>query len=326
MTRVKGDNVNRRAITRRSLAAALALAALVICTDSASAATKDFAMTVAPGSVPAGRLIDMTATLTNLTAQQQLGSANVTPPPGFAAVSVTSLSRPAPATATIVGGVVQLRQLSLPPQQSVTVSLKVSTPCSVGTSPNWDVVAKQANDFSGLPGNSLTIDPASSSLATTTIGACAPCPENQSCTTNLNGATGSSEAVNANPSASQVDAGVLTMSRVDSIDCADYVERSPDTFRVDGPQNRPKFGMLTYSAATAPVTSKYPLDVCYASPLIFAPKPKTTLTVTFIDGELNYVGRLPNCTGQTPPPCVTGRDDATRTIAFSMPVGDPRNM
>src|SRR5688500_18159996 len=110
----------------RVLAIGLAIVALAICATGAPAATKDFSATVAPGSVPAGRLVDMTVTIGNLTAQQQLGSANVTPPSGFTAVSVTSLTRPAPATATIVGRVVQLRDLSLRPQDAVTVALKVS--------------------------------------------------------------------------------------------------------------------------------------------------------------------------------------------------------
>jgi hypothetical protein len=307
----------------RVVATGVALVALAICATTASAATKDFSMTVAPGSVPAGRLVDMTATIRNLTAQQQLGSANVTPPPGFAAMSVTSLTRPQPATATIVGGVVQLRELSLPPQASVTVGLKVTTPCSIGVSPNWDVVAKQANDFSGMPGNSLTLDMSASSLSTTTIGACTPCPEDQGCSASLGGPTGSFSTVTSDPDATKVDVGLLTMSQAAPLDCAGYAARSSDTFRMDAPQNRPKRAVLTFSSATRPVTGKDPLEVCYASPWLFAPKAKTPLGVVMIDGVLNYVGRLPDCTGRTAPPCVTDRDNALRSIEFAMPPGDP---
>ena len=263
---------------QRVLATGLALVALAICATAASAATKDFSATVAPGSVPAGRLVDMTATIRNLTAQQQLGSANVTPPPGFAAVSVTSLTRPQPATATIVGGVVQLRNLSLRPQDSVTVALKVSTPCSVGVSPNWGVVAKQANDFSGVPGNSLTLDAGASSLSTTTIGACTPCPEDQRCSASLGGPTGSHSTVTSDPDATKPDAGLLTMSHVRPLDCAGYAERSTDTFLMDAPQNRAKRAVLTFSGATRPVTARDPLEVCYAAPWAFVPKAKTTLS------------------------------------------------
>jgi hypothetical protein len=310
----------------RVLATGLALVALAMCAATAPAATKDFSATIAPGSVPAGRLVDMTATIRNLTAHQRLGSANVIPPPGFTAVSVTSLSRPAPATATIAGGVVQLRELSMPPQNSVTVALKVRTPCSVGVSPNWDVVAKQANDFNGLPGNSLALDAVASSLATTTIGACTPCPEDQRCSTSLGGPTGSQSTVTSDPSATQPDVGLLTMSISTAIDCAGYAERSSDAFLMDAPQNRPKRGLLTFSSATRPVSWQDPLEVCYASPLQFVPKAKTTLSQVVIDGVPNYVGRLPNCLGFWTPPCVTARDDSLRSIAFSMPTGDPRYM
>jgi hypothetical protein len=306
--------------------AALALAAAVVCAVSAMAATKDFSATIAPGTVPAGRLVDMTATLTNTASQQQLGSANLTPPSGFTAVSITSLSRPAPASATIAGGVVQLRGLSLPPQSSVTVAMQVSTPCSVGASPDWQVVAKQANDFSGLPGNNLVLDTAASSVSTTTTGACAPCPENQSCNTSLGGPTGSQSAVKSDPNATLTDSGVLTISVVAPMDCAGYAERSQDTFQVDAPPNRPKFGSLTYAASTRPITAKDPLEVCYGSPTLFAPKPKTQLTTAIFDGVLHYVGRLPNCARNVPPPCVSARNDKLRTITFTMPTGDPRNM
>lgn len=310
----------------RVLATALALVALAICAAGASAATKEFSATIAPGSVPAGVLVDMSATIRNLTAQQQLGSANVTPPSGFAAVSVTALTRPAPATATIVGGVVQLRQLSLRPQESVTVTLKVRTPCSVGVSPVWDVVAKQANDFSGLPGNSLTLDAGASSLSATTIGACTPCPEGQQCSASLGGAAGSHSTVTSDPNPTQPDVGLLTISQTNAHDCVGYAERSSDAFVMDAPQNRPKRAVLTFSSATRRVTAKDPLEVCYASPWQFVPKAKTTLSEVMIDGVLHYVGRLPDCRGFSTPPCVTDRDDALRSIEFDMPPGDPRYM
>jgi hypothetical protein len=312
----------------RALATGLALVAVAICAAAAAAATttKDFSATITPSSVPAGRLVDMTATIRNLTAQQRLGSANVTPPPGFAALSVTSLSRPQPATATIVGGVVQLRELSLSPQDSVTVALKVMTPCSVGVWPDWTVVAKQANDFSGSPGNSLTLDPGASSLSATTIGACTPCPEDQGCSASLDGPTGSQSTVTSDPDATKVDVGLLTMSQTDAHDCAGYAERSSDAFLMDAPQNRAKRAVLTFSSATRPVTGRDPLEVCYASPWSFAPKAKTALSTVVIEGVLHYVGRLPDCVGRTAPPCVTNRDNALRSIEFEMPPGDPRYM
>jgi hypothetical protein len=317
----------RKALSCRGVATMLALAALALCADSASAATKDFSLKVAPGTVPAGRLVDMTATLTNLTSQQRLGSANITPAGGLTAEGFTPL--PSPATVAIVANVVQVRNLSLAPGASVTVSLTVRTPCSTGQLvPDWSVVAKQANDFSGLPGNDLALDLTASSLTTTTTGVCAPCPENQRCDTGIGGPTGSSSAVTANPSATQTDTGVLTDLNVEPLVCAGFTQRSTDTFRIEGPPNRPKFGSIRYAASTAAVTSKYPLDVCYGAPSSepFALKPKTLANHMIIEGVDYLVGRLPNCLGFSPPPCVTGRDNATKTISFSMPAGDPRNM
>jgi hypothetical protein len=303
----------------------LAIIALAICATSASAATKDYSLTIAPSTVPAGRLVDMAATFTNRTAQQRLGSANLTPPQGYVAASVTSLSRPAPATATIVGGVVQLRGLDVPPGGTATVVLKVSTPCSAPTASVWsNVIVKQSNDFNGSPGNNLTLDPPTSSLTTTTTGACTVCPEDTSCTAKLGGPAGSSSVVTSDPSAPQPDAGLLTIQTAVALDCAGYVERSPDTFVTDAPPNRPKNGLLTFASNTRPIKVKDPLEVCYASPLQFTPKPNTLLTQAIIDGQLNFIGRLPDCIGFSPPPCVTGRNDTLRQIAFSMPTGDPR--
>ena len=309
----------------RGGAAVLAIIALAICADSAAAATKDYSLTIAPSTVPAGRPVAMAATFTNRTKQQRLGSADLTPPQGYVGASIASFSRPAPATATIVGGVVQLRTLDLPPGGTATVVLNVTTPCSAPTASVWsNVIVKQSNDFNGSPGNNLTLDPATSSLTTTTTGACTVCVEDTSCSANLGGAAGSSSVVTSNPSAPQPDAGLLTIQTAVALDCAGYSERSPDTFVTDAPQNRPKSGLLTFASNTRPIKVKDPLEVCYGSPLQFTPKTGTLLTTAIIDGQLNYIGRLPDCIGLSPPPCVTSRDNTLRRIAFSMPIGDPR--
>ena len=61
-----------------------------------------------------------TATLTNETSTQQLGSANLTLPPGFTPLSVGT---PSVGTATLVGSTVQLRNLATPPGASASVSV-----------------------------------------------------------------------------------------------------------------------------------------------------------------------------------------------------------
>ncbi len=127
---------------------------------------------VFPTSVGAGARESFTFTLTNEASPQSLGSADLTPPSGFVVQSVTSLSDAdsSSATAAVSAGVLQLRNLSLLPTDSVTVDLSVDVPCQAGAG-GWLLQAKQANNFNGPPGNDFTTDPASS-LTTTVTGAC----------------------------------------------------------------------------------------------------------------------------------------------------------
>ncbi len=310
-----------RYFKRSATAAALVFMALTLCAQGATAATKDYSLTIAPDTVGAGVPVNIAATFKNLNTTQRLGSANLTPPPGYAVQGIASFSQPAPATATAVDGVVQLRNLSLAPQQSATVTMSVLTPCSPPATADWNAAVKQANDFNGT-GNDLVLDPALSSVTTTTVGACEPCPENEVCDTEL-GAAGKSLSLLSAPNPNELDEGLLTISLPSAVlDCSGYVERGTTTFRFDAPQNRGKVGTLTYTSASQ-VTSKDPLEVCFGAPTPFAVKPKTQRTTTTIDGQFLYVGRLPNCLGLTPPPCVTGREDKLRRITFRMAPGDP---
>jgi hypothetical protein len=158
--------------SRRRLALTIATAALglAVLTAPAGAATKPFTMVVSPGSVPAGQSATFSATLTNQTGQQQLGSADITVPSGFTGVSVADPAGPATATAT--GNVVHLRNASLQPGSSIAVSVTATAPCAGGTF-TWAVVAKQANDFNGPPGNDVTLNAQGSSVTTTVAGGCA---------------------------------------------------------------------------------------------------------------------------------------------------------
>lgn len=145
---------------------------------SASAAGKAFSVVLSPGTVAAGSTVTMTATLTNETSHQRLGSANLFWPSGFD-VTAASVS---PGTAAIgvncslnglpSGPCVQLRNLSLDPGASATATLTVRTasPCSSYT---WRIEAKQANDFNGQPGNDLDLDAANSNLTTQVSSPCA---------------------------------------------------------------------------------------------------------------------------------------------------------
>jgi hypothetical protein len=123
---------------------------------------------VAPDDVGAGTTTGFQVSLQNLADPQQLGSANVTAPDGFVLKSVTDPA--GPATATVSGRVVQLRNLALPPGQTVMVTATAVAPCIAG-SYNWSARVKQSNGFSGPPGNDFAIDP-SSQLTTTVSGTC----------------------------------------------------------------------------------------------------------------------------------------------------------
>jgi hypothetical protein len=107
----------------------------------AATTSKPYSVTLSPGPVPAGKHDQViTATLTNQTTTQQIGSANITSP------------------FTVLGqsdNVVRLRNLALAPGASYSVDIHVDVPCAAGTY-QWSVVAKQSNDFNGS-GNDMTL-------------------------------------------------------------------------------------------------------------------------------------------------------------------------
>jgi hypothetical protein len=109
-----------------------------------------------------------TVTLTNKTGTQQFGSANVTIPSQLTIVGEPSTSR---GVVSRSGRLLILRDLAMPPDASVTVTLGLRMPCATGEpSYAWSVQAKQSNDFSGEPGNDL--GPVSGTLSTTVKGTC----------------------------------------------------------------------------------------------------------------------------------------------------------
>ncbi len=139
----------------------------------------------AAGEVASGQTVGITATFKNETSTQQMGSVNLFWPSVFNVVSAQSTV----GTATIDratsgkqtcsylgssrGPCVQLRGLSLAPGKSVAVAMAVTTPaCQGGNGFTWIAEAKQANDYSGSPGNDMTYDTANSQPDTMLDGAC----------------------------------------------------------------------------------------------------------------------------------------------------------
>lgn len=131
----------------------------------AATTTKKFTADVTPHCVERGSLdTELQVKLTNK-AKQQLGSANLTAPVGFTldagfANTVTPSGR-----ATVNGNVLEIRDLSLPSNTTATVTFHATTPSAAGAY-TWSIAGKQANDFSGSPGNDFLLDALNSDLVT----------------------------------------------------------------------------------------------------------------------------------------------------------------
>lgn len=107
--------------------------------------------------------------ITNNASPQSLGSANITVPTGF---TLTGGSVSSPGSATPVGNKLQLRNLKLAPAASLVASISVTTPCLADSSITylWSLRVKQANDFSGPPGNDFDLKPPTEAPKTTLAG------------------------------------------------------------------------------------------------------------------------------------------------------------
>jgi hypothetical protein len=133
---------------------------------SGATTSKPYWFAVSPAQVAAGSTVTLAATLHNESSPQQLGSANITVPAGFTVGALTP-----PSAGTVVGNVIQLRNLAIAPGQSLSVGISTTVPCAPSTA-TWQVRAKQSNDFSGPPGNDFSLDTGKSQLSTTVVGSC----------------------------------------------------------------------------------------------------------------------------------------------------------
>jgi hypothetical protein len=109
-----------------------------------------------------------TLTLTNdPRAQQSLGSANFTPPAGFTVGTASNVTNSG-FNVTVVGNVVQFRatssQTALGKGGTVSADVTTTVPAQCTAGASWTVEAKQSNDFSGQPGNDMTLDATASDL------------------------------------------------------------------------------------------------------------------------------------------------------------------
>jgi hypothetical protein len=139
---------------------------------------------ITPASVGAGTAqsvggVGASVTLTITTEDTGLGSADLTPPSGFAiAPSSPSLSDTyetgadgsdgAPSAMVSAGGVLQLRDLDVPDRGTVSVTFAIAADCGAVSSAAWSLVAESSDSYGG---GSLTLDSASLGEMTVT-GSC----------------------------------------------------------------------------------------------------------------------------------------------------------
>lgn len=263
----------------------------------------------------------VTGTFVNETSHQRLGSANLTAPAGYTLSSATVSQ----GSATVVGNVVELRNLALMPGQSLTVTIQVtSTACSNST---WRVEAKQANNFSGPPGNDLTLNTAKSNLNTAVCAA--PCPSNATCNTDAGNANGDAQvAASASSNAGELfesaNASNLTPLTCENPDGSDYVSADPNVYGVLAPEDRAKVVTITITNPVVTIALK-DQQVCFEAPYQF-----TTVT-----GAQANIGLLPTCgpdNDAAPPtsgPCLDRDDDSenpstgTVVLVVNIPSGLP---
>lgn len=269
---------------------AFVLGALVVALATAGLATatpnKPYSVAVT-GNVGANGSI-VTATFVNENAHQQVGSANLTAPAGYTLTSATT-SR---GSATVVGKVVELRNLALMPGQSLTVTIQMaSATCSTHM---WRVKAKQANDFHGQPGNDLTLDTAHSNLNTAVCGV--PCMKGATCNTDASNADGdaqvtASKSDNTGQLFESVNPSSLEPLTCENPDGSDYQSADRNTYGVLATVHREKVVAITISNPARSIPLKQQ-RVCFDAPYKFHTAPGAPLLP---DGNGGFMGLLPLC-------------------------------
>ena len=122
-----------------------------------------------PGPLAGGGTIHVNLAIKNLANPQTLGSANVTGASSGSSSFTFVGATTSQGDATVVSGVLQLRNLNLAPGGTPNVDIAVNTPCA-GGSYTWSISAKQSNNYNGPPGNDFTLQTGDSNLVTALAG------------------------------------------------------------------------------------------------------------------------------------------------------------
>ena len=139
---------------------------------SAATTTKPYTANVAPSPVAGGATQTFQFTIENKASPQTLGSANIVLPAawGSAITDARLTTGPLPAGSSFDGTTVFLRNAGIAAGASKTIEVDVTVPCTAGSF-TWSVTAKQANNYSGPPGNNFVlVQP--SNLTTVVTGGC----------------------------------------------------------------------------------------------------------------------------------------------------------
>jgi len=162
----------RRSINSIALLAGLVLVVGSSLTVNAATDTKPYTATWVSGgnpvanppnsiSLPSGST-SATLRLTNNANPQSLGSANITLPSDYTLVSGS--------VGTKSGNTLQVRNLNLASGASVDITINLKTPCVGAGSEAWGLIVKQANNFSGPPGNDFVRATGTAAPSTTVSG------------------------------------------------------------------------------------------------------------------------------------------------------------
>ncbi len=229
------ENVSRRPLRRVAITTALVAVALAAfgAAIAGSAPDKPYSAFIsAPPSATAtttqakssvGGVADVGIRLRNDTRQQDLGSANITLPPGVTAqAGSVQLVTPPGGSATLAGNVIQLRNLNLTPGGSAFVTFAAVVPCTAGAADyRFAIAVKQSNDFNGT-GNDL--NPKNAAPLLSGVGACVPCDEGERCTADTS--TSASTASVSGVATSDGDRIRVSLAAPDvpTVDCSAYQE------------------------------------------------------------------------------------------------------
>ena len=164
-----------RGTSRFSAAIVCALAAILLLASVAYGAPVkklyEVDITAANPPVTTGQAETFDVVIQNKTATQSLGSCNLTLPASVTGISATA-PVPAPGTATVVGSVIQLRDMSIAPMSSKSFTFTATSP-DPGTY-TATVECRQANNYSpSTTSNVFTLDKDNSTLSWTAV---APLP------------------------------------------------------------------------------------------------------------------------------------------------------